>query len=117
LVLRSTSMVVSARLADAEVGASVPNSHHCAIYHNHIDVLGLLGQLPFSRGELEQQSLQACTIEEIHLRSTIPGMASKIDKPLNLLLPNTALTASLHGMRGVLHCPSPLRYKNPSCLS
>lgn len=110
-------MVVSARLADAEVRTSVPNSHHCAIYHNHIDVLGLLSQLPFSRGELEQQPLQARSIEEVHLRSTIPGMASKFEKPLDLLLPNTALTASLYGMCGVLHCPSPLRCDNPSCLS
>jgi hypothetical protein len=108
---------MSAGLADAEVRASVPNSHHCAIHHNHINVLGLLGQIPFSREELEQQPLQAHSGGEVHLRSTITGMASKIDKPLDLLLPNTALTASLYGMCGVLHCPSFLRCNNPSCLS
>ncbi|EIU2897184.1 hypothetical protein L4O78_006325 [Pseudomonas aeruginosa] len=95
----------------------MPNGNHRAIYHNYIGVLGLLGQLPLSRRELEQQPLKARSVEEIHLRPTIPGMATKIENPLNLLLANTTLTASLYGMCGVLHCPSPLRYDNPSCLS
>jgi len=117
LVLRPTSVVVSTRLADAEVRVSVPNGNHRAIYYNYISVLGFLGQLPLSRGELEQQPLKARSVEEVHLRPTIPGMASKIEKPLDLLLPDTALTASLYSMCGVLHCPFPLRCDNPSCLS
>ncbi|UWU63976.1 hypothetical protein [Pseudomonas aeruginosa] len=62
------------------------NDNHRAIYHNYIGVLGLLGQLPLSRRELEQQPLKACSVEEVHLRLTIPGMATKIENPLMLPL-------------------------------
>ena len=112
-MVRATSMVVSARLADAEVGAPMPNSHHCAICYDHIGILSLLGQLPFGRGEREQQPLKPSPIKEVHLGSTIPGMAAKIQEPQNLLLTNSALSASLYGMCGVLHCPSPLCYTDP----
>jgi hypothetical protein len=103
------------RLADAEVGISVPNGNHRAIYYNRIGVLGSLGQLPLGRGKLEQEPLKACSIEEVHLRPTIPCMATKLEKPLDLLLPNTALAAPLSGMCGVFHCHSSLRCENPSC--
>lgn len=115
-MLQATPLV-GTWLADAEARASVPNGQRCAIYHNYIGVPDFFSQLPLSRGELEQQTLKARSVEEVRLRPTISGMATEIEKPLDLLLPNTALATSLHGMSGVLHFPSPLRCDNPSCLS
>ncbi len=109
----STPVMMATWLIGAKHRLTMPRGDHLIVLHYHIAIARFLRQLPFRCRQAEKHLPEMRPIEEVHASASIPHVASIRNQPINLLYADSALTATLRGMCGKLHCPAPLPKSTP----